>query len=96
MATIKMSRETKLMYHTSTRPALILLAINVVLQVFFCHNSLSSITLSNFILVSTVAFRHQKPYCKKYIGYRNLVCLAICLTVKKGMKKNLHNLKLDP
>lgn len=65
MAIMKMGTETKLMHHTSTRPAVILLAINTVLQVFFCLSSLASITLSLFILVSTVSFRHQESYCKK-------------------------------
>lgn len=65
MATMKINREDKPMHHSSTRPALILLAINIVLQVFFCLSSLAPITLSLFILVSAVAVRHQESYCKK-------------------------------
>lgn len=65
MATMTKNRETKLMHHTSIRPALILLAINIVLQIFFCFSSLAPITLSLFILIGAVAFRHQESYSNK-------------------------------
>lgn len=60
MPAMKMNREAKIMHHTSTRPALILLAINTFLWVFFCLSSLSPITLSLLILANAVAFRHQE------------------------------------
>lgn len=60
MSAMKMNRETKIMHHTSTRPALILSATNTFLWVFFYLSSLSPIALSLFILAHAVAFRHQE------------------------------------
>lgn len=60
MCAMKMNKETKIMHHTSTSPALILLVTNTFLWAFFCPSSLSPITLSLFILANAVAFRHQE------------------------------------